>query len=58
MMDALRPETEVHYFPKFNWHPRDVDIFNIDESGNVDDINNQRYSGDVDNPSGNVDGYN
>ena len=41
MMDALRPETEVHYSPKFNWHPRDVDIFNIDESGNVDDINNR-----------------
>ena len=42
-MSSGRPETEVHYSPKFNWHPRDVDIFNIDESGNVDDNNNQRY---------------
>ena len=40
-MSSGRPETEVHYSPKFNWHPRDVDIFNIDESGNVDDINNR-----------------
>ena len=59
MMDVLRPaRNRSALLSEIQLTSGDVDIFNIDESGNVDDINNQRYAGDVDNPSGNVDDYN